>query len=413
MKRLLVQCRNLLLFLAYHPWFFVRWACSVCFPYRYLQSIATRHRTSHSTDVIYCGTFKPDAQKDLIALRTFHSGLHITALLAGSSVHPGKFFTFRLCDRVVFWNSHDELLQQLRSTKATTLLFQGGDDHAMAPIVCQWSGRLVWQVRESHLRIPRQYVDREIYCKAVSMAERSDAMVSFHRKEAWEGWKDSVHFRSMPHSIPPLCIPEMGPKKRLQKLSEKDGEIHIIYAGGLNPVGGTVSHGILFTHADFYEKFRCIVEQGIHLHVYTPHTNYYSTGYKEYFDLARRSSYFHLEQTIPFEQLLVEFTRYDWAIMHVTWQLNLFNPGFEYPIQNGLMGPIQSGIPIIVSPTAKGNAEFVEKYQRGLVVAEDDVPRLKDLLRENSWLPTHCQETALEPELLYDVEAFGRAVLPS
>jgi len=416
MRRLLLHYRNFLFFLLGYPLFFVQWCTSKLFArsVRFSRGMypGSLRYPKIFTDVIYCGTFKPDAEKDLVALRKVRPGLHITALLSGLNVHPGKFFVFRLCDRVVFWNTHDELLQYLHSIKARALVFQGGDDHAIAPVVCQWPGRFVWQVRESHLRIPRKYLESAMYEQAVDIAERADAMVSFHRKEAWDSLRNAVHFRSMPQSIPPLCVPELGPKKRMRKLSGDDGEIHIIYASGLSPVGGVTSHGIHFTNGDLYTKFRSIVAQGIHLHVYAPPMDCYSTKYKEYFGLAQHSSYLHIERTIPFTQLLTEFTRYDWAILHVTWQLNLFNPGFEYPIQNGLMGPIQSGIPIIVSPTAKGNAELVERYKRGLVVVEEDISRLREILSEQAWLKEYCRDTPLEHDLLYDVEVFGRAVLP-
>src|SRR5205085_2302368 len=125
-------------------------------------------------------------------------------------------------------------------------------------------------------------------------------------------------------------------------------------------------------------------------------TNSWSEAYKDYFELARTSRYFHIHQTLPFEELLEEMTRYDWGIVHVTWQKEFLLPGFDRPVQNGLTGPMQARIPVIVSPTADGNAELVTRTRRGIVVAETDLPRLKEILLAHNHLRRECRERPLE-----------------
>ena len=147
------------------------------------------------------------------------------------------------------------------------------------------------------------------------------------------------------------------------------------------------------------------------MHVYSPHLDRETPEMKEYFDLARSSSHFHIHRALPFARLLDALTQYDWGMLHVTWQKEYLLPGFDRPVQNGLMQHIQAGLPVIVSPTAVGNAELVMSTGRGLVVDEKDMPSLRRILAERKDLLRHCNETPLEPELLYHAEAFGRAVL--
>ena len=374
----------------------------------------------HETDVLYLGTFKPDANKDLLALRQYRPDIRITGLVLSGLFSTAKASAYEICDEVFFFQTHAHLIEFLLSTKAKTLIFQGGEDQLGLTIACMWPGRLVWQARDTFLRTPRFALKDLPYERSKFIAERADAITSFHSEEGWRNLAPTIAFRSPPSCIPPLCVPVIGPHKRLPKHSATDGETHLIYAGGVGPVGSGIlqtsddpHEKFRQTHADFYNKFRLIVEQGIHLHVYSSHLAKRSNTYEEYFLLQETSRYFHIESPVSFETLLEELTRYDWAIMHVTWQNDLLVPGFDRPVQNGLTGPIQAGVPIIVSPTAKGNVELVTRYRRGVVVEEGEMPKLSEILAKNAGMVEDCVRRPLEPELLYDVERFGKIVLPA
>lgn len=394
---------------AVRTWFDERWQADKPAGFR---TVPLRGSVRHDGDILYLGTFKADAHKDLLALKKARPNARITALTLPGTFLPPASFVFDLCDRVVFLRTHAHLVEYVLSSDAKVLVFQGGDDQFALLASCIWPRRLVWQVRDTCLRTPREHLEDLQYERARFIAERSDAIVSFHAEEGWKNL-ENIRFRSPPVCIPPLCVPAIGPRERHAKLSAKDGALHLIYAGGVGPRNGTTSGKVTYTHAAFYDKFRSIAEQGIHMHVYSPHTDFYSEKYKDYFDLAESSPYFHIEKTLEFEELLDEYTRYDWAIMHVTWQPELLISGFDRPIQNGLMGAIQAQIPILVSPTAYGNAELVETHKRGLVVPEADIARLSRILAERADMPASCLERPLEPELLYDADRFGSIVLPA
>jgi|GEM_PF-4280418 len=364
------------------------------------------------TDVLYVGTFKADAYKDLAALRMYDSSIHITAVMLPTFFSPAKHRVFQLCDEVLFPQSMAEYVELLLSIQAKALVFQGGDDQLALLTSCLWPGRLVWQVRDVSLRAPRRYLNTLSFERARYIAERADAIISFHHTQGWKHLSEleGIPYRSQPLCIPPGCMPSLGPHFRKTKLSTTDQALHIAYAGGVGPKGGTSYGPVTHTHADFYEKFKSIVDQGIHLHVYSPHLKTSSSKHKEYFELAKQSPFFHIEQPLDFEDLLLELTQYDWGIMHVTWQPELLITGFDWPIQNGLMQHIQARIPIIVSPTALGNADLIHRTKRGVVVDEKDIPQLRHILDSNAHLMDECLTRPFEQELLYDYAAFGKAV---
>lgn len=368
----------------------------------------------YKTDVIYTGTLKADAHKDLIALRKTRPDLHMTALYIWPDISRSRSFAFDIADRVIFLRTQAELVEFLLNADAQALVFQGGDDQVALLNCCIYPGRFVWQVRDTSLRTPKEYLPALPFERAKYIAERADGIISFHHESGWHELerREGIHYRSAPVCIPPACVPEIDPPYRLKKLSASDGALHIIYAGGVGPVGGSPYETIVYTHADFYQKFKTIVEQGIHLHVYSPHTDKGPRpGYQEYFDLQKNSPYFHIEKSIPFADLLLEYTKYDWAIMHVTWQPEYLIPGFDRPIQNGLMGAVQARVPIIVSPTALGNAAFAHTSRRGVVIDERDIGNIRIILEENDAMRDECVNTPLEPELQYSSDAFARAVL--
>ncbi|TSC59245.1 MAG: hypothetical protein Greene041619_81 [Candidatus Peregrinibacteria bacterium Greene0416_19] len=370
-----------------------------------------RHR--HLTDIVYLGSLKADAHKDLAALRQFGPRLRITVILFARSVPREQRFILQYADSIVSIGNQAELVEFLLSVDARAVVMQGGDDVPALLNTCMYPGRLVWQVRDTTLRIPREYLENLLYERAKYIAERADAIVSFHDESGWRNIAGFVRFRSPPCCIPPMCVLSIGPRRCIPKLSDADGEAHLVYAGGAGSRGGSRMGSVLFTHADFTDKFRVIAEQGIHLHLYSPHLKRENEANRDYFELQRACRYFHIEPVLPFEELLIAITRYDWGITHVTWQPEFLIPGFDRAVQNGLTQHIQAGLPVIVSPTAYGNADLVMRTHRGLVVAEADMPRLKQILLQSADLPRQCSERPLEPELLYDVHGFGKAVLPA
>ena len=192
----------------------------------------------HQTDIIYSGTFKADAHKDLAALRQHRPHIKITAVMSGPMRRETDFVR-RLCDDVVFVRTQAQFIRFLLSARARTLVFQGGDDQFALLTSCIWPSRLVWQVRDTNLRIPRQYLSDLTYERAKFIAERADAILTFHGEDGWKNLRD-IQFRSPPRRIPPLCVPSIGPRRHLPKLSAQGGDIHVVHASSVGRVGGLV-----------------------------------------------------------------------------------------------------------------------------------------------------------------------------
>ena len=239
----------------------------------------------YRTDVIYTGMLKADAEKDLMALRKHKPGLHITVLYLWPNLSMARCFVFDIADNVFFIRNQAELVEFLLNADASAVVFQGGDDQIALLNCCLWSGRLVWQVRDTFLRTPKKYLTALIAERSVFIAERVDAIISFHSESGWQELQrgEKICFRSSPISIPPLAVSEIGPRYRLLRLSDGDGELHLIYAGGVGIIGGNIFEKINYMHADFFEKFCAIAKQGIHIHIYSPHTDQKRPGYEEYF----------------------------------------------------------------------------------------------------------------------------------
>lgn len=176
-------------------------------------------------------------------------------------------------------------------------------------------------------------------------------------------------------NTPGLIIPnyvsrDLIPLEFMERLSSKDGEIHIVYAG-------TVTSRIEGHHYDLRDIFRKIALNDLHIHIYASRED------ESFRSLSSESNYIHYHGHLKQSELLKELTQYDygWAGFNgaKNWEhldAVLPNKAFEY---------IACGLPILTFPhrTLK---DLVEKEKVGIVV--DDLnfkEKLVDTedLREN------------------------------
>jgi glycosyltransferase involved in cell wall biosynthesis len=151
-----------------------------------------------------------------------------------------------------------------------------------------------------------------------------------------------------------------------EKLSSKDGETHIAYAG-------TITSKIEGHHYDLREIFREIARNRLHIHIYASRED------EEYRQLADESRFIHYHGHLDQRVLLQELTKYDFGWAGFNDVMNkehldvaLPNKAFEY---------IACGLPVLTLPH-KTLSEFVEEHKVGLVINSfDDV---KDQLWESN-----------------------------
>ena len=160
-------------------------------------------------------------------------------------------------------------------------------------------------------------------------------------------------------------------KDSIVKLSDTDGEIHIVYGG------------VIYQTDDFYHErnvnlFSRIVSQKMHIHVYA----------KPCADFAKLKDnpYFHYEGSVPYTQLIKEYAKYDFGLYlygrtdekYGSYGTNIWErTGFS----NKIFDYIIAGIPILYSDNYKAVCEFLDPLGLGIKghYTDFDFNSLKDL----------------------------------
>lgn len=175
------------------------------------------------------------------------------------------------------------------------------------------------------------------------------------------------------------------------KLSEKDGEIHCVYEGGIE--GYDKKHQRYFE--DIWLK---ITEQGIHIHFYSNQNSLYCK------QLEQRSPYLHYEGNLGGTNLIKEMTKFDCGLVlfNVTEQNRLH---LDKTSANKMYEYLNARLPLIVGEL-NSHKEFVKKYNVGICIDMDDIENSikqalkieidKDFLKKNKLTLKTRKEDLLE-----------------
>jgi hypothetical protein len=378
-----------------------------------------------SADVLFVSyRAHPDLLKQCIALKRKIPGIRC-ALVAELPAH-----TQRLCrqwfDEVVVFGDWDEprLLGYLRNAdaKVVVLRYRSVLFNTLARLFRR--GSLVYSPPGFYLSSRSgdysAHADPDLPFADVFEAdkfllEHVDGVIHFLSDAAFEWFRaNGVNLRCPAATVHVACMPELEPRTQLPKLSENDGEWHIVHATGVPPVSWTSSMG-----RDAFlslEKCREVVSQGIHLHVYGTYFSRNDPGYAPYVDLERRSPYFHIEKQLEFDDLLVAMTQYDYAWKH--WDTS----GIEiWPAHNEVVPPnfhayIESGLPLLMSPMGyPAEVRLAREQGVGLFVEEGDLPNLKQILDRNKQNLAHMRklvQAAKKTAFSYDTQSLLKVVGP-
>ena len=151
-----------------------------------------------------------------------------------------------------------------------------------------------------------------------------------------------------------------------QKLSEKDGEIHIVY------VGGVVMHDKSHPYY-IYEVVQKIVKQGIHVHIY-PSVSL--PAVKQAF--RRLGSYVHFHDSIAPEDIADEISQYDYGSCFFN-ELIPTSSVFEVGVPNKFFDYSLANIPTLTTDNLKRLSELIDKYDAGFVCSPSDLSFLKTM----------------------------------
>lgn len=324
----------------------------------------------------------PDVIKEVIALRRVTPDLHCT-LLTASLGHVERL-SRQYFDRVTFFSDLVGFVRWIKLARARVMILRltGGMGEFFVPARLFWDGRLIYRPHGFAVQAKSLtdigwpgWTGEEVFAAEKFFVENVDGIFHFFSPAAAEQLRsDGVNITCPVETIYPACVSELGPHRQLEKLSEGTGEIHLVYAAGISGRDASA------TAFQLWEKWRAIVSQGIHLHVYVASGVWGESRFVDYRQLAEDSSYFHLEDPVEFDDLLVALTQYDYALQHWDFRLRLVKPGFKYHLSNNFWTYIQAGLPVVVSDTTPGQVELVSKHGIGVIVSEDAIGRLRPIL---------------------------------
>ncbi|MGD8562959.1 MAG: glycosyltransferase, partial [Desulfarculaceae bacterium] len=156
---------------------------------------------------------------------------------------------------------------------------------------------------------------------------------------------------------------DMLPREQLPKLSAQDGQIHLVYEGGLTHEAGT--------HRSFLPLFTELAQEGFNVHIHPAFAN--PVFEKTAADHAR----LHYYQPCSPEELLTFLTRYDYGL--VPFMIQPHNRRhLDSALPNKLFEYLAAGLPVIAT-NLQSLREFITTKQVGLVYdrAVDVAPQLK------------------------------------
>jgi len=150
---------------------------------------------------------------------------------------------------------------------------------------------------------------------------------------------------------------DMIPWDLTDKLSDKDGEIHIVYAG-------TITSQMEGHHYDLREIFRKIAEQGFHIHIYAASEDEAYSLLAEEEDLIHYHGHFD-RKTLMHDEL----QKYDFGWAGFNDVMN--KEHLDVALPNKAIEYIACGLPVLTLPH-KTLSEFVEEHKVGFVINSFD-----------------------------------------
>jgi hypothetical protein len=349
--------------------------------YRRLPVWSERLETVQTDVLIITPQFSPDMLKDVLALRSQRPNIHCTLLMGpmwwGQAELTEKYF-----DEIIEYGDEGivGIIEQLSRISARSTIVRGARTHldAVAALFC--SGRLVFRADEWTCAIPGYDPESESAVVETFLSGKAAGLYHYWGADANAVIRQTMDVPGEIKDISPACVDEMGPNEHLSKLSADDGEPHAVFPADLTLINGEPEH---------LANWRVMCAQGIHIHYHPPRPEWASTSPAiPYVEFERESEYFHIEETLDFEQALVTFTRYDWAYDHISAPRCQVNPGFESVAPNLVFTFVQADLPMIIATNRNLNImnRLVDQFGTGLTVSTADLatvrPRMEAALDE-------------------------------
>jgi hypothetical protein len=181
----------------------------------------------------------------------------------------------------------------------------------------------------------------------------------------------------------------MMPQQFEEKLSQRDGNTHIVYIGCVTSV-------VEGSHYDLRAIFTDIASHGLHIHIY-PTRNIITQSNGAYKNLADANAFIHFHGHLNRKKLLHEITQYDYGWAGFNRDENQTHLDIAFP--NKILEYVACGLPVLAFPHTTIQ-RFIQQYDVGLVF--DDLNHLEALLKNRS--PSNIQATVLHSRHDFAIE---------
>jgi hypothetical protein len=148
-----------------------------------------------------------------------------------------------------------------------------------------------------------------------------------------------------------------------------DGEIHLVYAGGIYGSHRNKSH---YGIAQLHWLIEYLQPQKVHLHIY-PSPSSIGADYEEYAEMAKTNPYLHLHPSVSQSKLAAELSQYHYGLMpFFANDSNQSDAKLKYATTLKLFNYAEAGIPILVAADVFYQSWLVTRYGLGISVAHKD-----------------------------------------
>ncbi len=170
-----------------------------------------------------------------------------------------------------------------------------------------------------------------------------------------------------------FCNKKFFIEKNQKKLSDIDSELHIVSMGsGMN-------------HLSIPKMINRIIKQKIHFHLYlVPYSSLNVGIYDQCYRLDKENEYFHLEETVPFNNIHKELSKYDYGAMILPeeytkrYQKEYKKTCLSYRLFNWF----EAGLPVIMSNWYEYMSDIINQNKTGFSINEKQIDELKKITDE-------------------------------
>ncbi|MEK6860174.1 MAG: hypothetical protein AABX54_05160 [Nanoarchaeota archaeon] len=196
-------------------------------------------------------------------------------------------------------------------------------------------------------------LEAEKYC-----LENSDGILHKGSPNELEFFKNKYSLSKLQLDFSTYSSKEFSVPLNKNKVSKRDGEVHIVYIGFLFNDEESVR---IMT-----ERFNEILSQKLHLHVYAQVNhiprNQADIYFKDLFSRFSKSKYFHIHPPLGSKEIIKEISKYDYSLWMVnTYDLNL--PWNKYSIGNKFASYFEAGVPMIYCKESGYVVNLMKKYK--------------------------------------------------